>query len=80
MIIADAAIKFIIDPMDLDTYSIIPHNESLVPNNDMCQQINVEETLWISHYIRLSLHKMLSNRQTTQTSDYTKYKNLNDKV
>ena len=43
MIIADAAIKFIIDPMDLDTYSIIPHNESLVLNNDMYQQINVEE-------------------------------------
>ena len=80
MIIADAAIKFIIDPMDLDTYSIIPHNESLVPNNDMCQQINAEEALWISHYIRLSLHKMLSNRQTTQKSDYTKNKNLNDKT
>ena len=46
----------------------------------MCQQINVEETLWISHYIRLSSHKMLSNRKTTKKSDYTKNKNLNDKT
>ena len=64
MIIADAAIKFIIDPMGLDTYIIIPHNESLVPNNDMCQQINVKERLWIA-----SLCKIIVTQNAFQSTN-----------
>ena len=67
MIIADAAIKFIIDPMALDTYIIIPHNESHDPNNDMCQQINVKERLWIA-----SLYKIIVTQNAFRSTNNLK--------
>ena len=67
MIIADAAIKFIIDPMELNTYIIIPHNESLVPNNDMCQQINVKERLGIA-----SLYKIIVTQNAFRSTNNLK--------
>ena len=49
--------------MELDAYIIIPHYESLVPNNDMCRQIN-EERLWIA-----SLYKIIVTQNAFQSTN-----------